>query len=323
MSFVGARSPVRGAHSVEIPAPTSRSWPEEARTLQVRVACYSATKSALGLLTGIAVGREDLPDIDAAVCDYVPELRGSAYDRVTIRHVLTMTSGVGWVEDYRDPHGPAVALLARWREGTGGSRDLLRSIPRGDPPGTRFAYCSPDSLVLDWVRERATGQPFAAALGDLWDVLGAEQPAILGLDAAVEDGGIAVAAAGLALSARDWARIGVLQVDGCWRGTRVLDPAWVVASSRPERPFLRPGRLPGTITTHAGFGYHWWPLDPGGKRVMADGMQGQFVCVDRSRRTVVLKTSVWPFEDPEWDRQCRDLCYVALPAIAAAAGRQT
>jgi len=279
----------------------------------------SATKSALALLTGIAVGRRSLPDIDAHVCDYVPELLGSGYDGVTVRQVLTMTSGVDWAEDYRDPQSPASQLLGRWREGRGGVRDLLGAIPGGHPPGSRYAYCSPDSMVLDWVRERATGQPFADALGDLWRLVGAEQPGVVGMDAPADQGGVATAAAALAVSARDWARIGLLQVDGLWEGNQVLETDWLGASSRPERSFLMPGRLPSTITTHAGFGYHWWPLDGHGARVMADGMRGQFVYVDRPRRTVVVKTSAWAYDDSWFDRQCRDLCYLALPAIAEAA----
>ena len=51
----------------------------------------------------------------------------------------------------------------------------------------------------------------------------------------------------------------------------------------------------------------------------ADGMRGQFVYVDRPRRTVVVKTSAWPYADSWWDRQCRDLSYLALPVIADAA----
>jgi CubicO group peptidase (beta-lactamase class C family) len=93
----------------------------------------------------------------------------------------------------------------------------------------------------------------------------------------------------------------------------------VETSSRPEQTFLRPGRLPSTLTTHAGFGYHWWPLDDAGERVMADGMRGQLVYVDRPRRTVVVRTSAWPYADAWWDRRCRDLCYLALPAIAESA----
>ena len=279
----------------------------------------SATKSALALVTGLAVRRGSLPDLDTGVCDFVPELRDSGYDQVTVRQVLTMTSGVDWVEDYHDPQSAASRMMGRWRAGTGGVRDLLGTIPGGHPPGTRYAYCSPDSMVLDWVRERATGQSFAEALADLWQLVGAEQPAAVGLDAPAESGGIAMAAGALAATARDWARIGWLQIDGRWLGEQVVDPGWPLSSSRPERPFLEPGRLPSTITTHAGFGHHWWPLDADGDRVMADGKQGQFVYVDRPRRTVVVKTSAWPYDDPWWDRQCRDLCYLALPSIAEAA----
>lgn len=283
---------------------------------------HSATKSVLALLTGRAVGAKALPSIDAPVCDHVPELRGSGYDTVTVRQVLTMTSGVSWVEDHHDPRSAASVMRGRWSSGVGGSREQLAKIGSGAPPGTRFAYCSPDSMVLDWVRERAAGQSFADALADVWRAIGAESPAAVGLDAPAAEGGVAVAAGALEATARDWARLGVLQVDGCWDGEQVVDPQWVTASSRPELPFLAPGRLPSTITTHAGFGAHWWPLDGAGTQVMADGMRGQFVYVDRPRRTVVVKTSAWPYGDPWWDRQCRDMCYLALPAIAAAVTAQ-
>jgi hypothetical protein len=251
----------------------------------------------------------------------VPELAGSGYRDTTVRHLLTMTTGVGWLEDYHDPDSAASAWIRRWREGLGGSREALAEIPAGAAPGTRYAYCSPDSTVLDWVRERATGEAFPDALAEVWASVGAERPAVVGLDASPERGGIAMAAAALGACARDWARLGCLQVDGTWNGDPVVDASWVEASSRPELAFLRPGRLPSTITTHAGFGFHWWPLVEDGSRVMADGMRGQFVYVDRPRRTVVVKTSAWPYADAWWDRQCRDLCYLALPAIAEEAAR--
>src|SRR5262249_27610993 len=82
------------------------------------------------------------------------------------------------------------------------------------------------------------------------------------------------------------------------------------------REFLTPGRLPSTITTHAGFGYHWWPLDRAGEHVMADGMRGQFVYVDRPRRIVVVKTSAWPYDDPWWDRRGPGPCYLSLPPVS-------
>jgi CubicO group peptidase (beta-lactamase class C family) len=297
-------------------------WYASGVTADDRLLGNSATKSALAHLTGIAVSRGRL-DPDDAVVDVVPELRGSGYDETRVRHVLTMTTGLEWAEDYHDPDSAASRMIGRWREGAGGIRDLIAQIPGAEAPGTRYAYCSPDSMVLDWVRERATGQTYPEALAEVWRTVGAERPAVVGLDAPAEAGGVAMAAGALAVTARDWARLGWLQVDGTWDGEPLLDGAWTDASSRPELPFLEPGRLPSTITTHAGFGYHWWPVAADGSRVMADGMRGQFVYVDRPRRTVVVKTSAWPYVDPWWDRQCRDLSYLALPEIAVAAATAT
>ena len=293
-------------------------WYADGVAADDRLLGNSATKSALAHLTGVAVSRGQLHPDDSVV-GLVPELRGSGYDGVSVRHVLTMTTGLDWAEDYHDPDSAASRLIGRWRDGVGGIRDLIAEIPGGEPPGTRYAYCSPDSMVLDWVRERATGQTFPEALAELWRAIGAEGAAVVGLDAPAGDGGVAMAAGALAVTARDWARLGWLQVDGTWDGVPLLDPSWVEAGCRPELPFLAPGRLPSTITTHAGFGYHWWPVAADGSRVMADGMRGQFVYVDRPRRTVVVKTSAWPYADPWWDRQCRDLSYLALPEIAVAA----
>ena len=328
-TIVGAGREMGVAGFLEVTSATSlvvvvdgvlvHEWYADGVTADDRLLGNSATKSALALVTGVAVSDDRLPDLDVPVRDLVPELAGSGYAEVTVRQLLTMTTGVGWVEDYHDPDSAASRMIGRWRSGVGGIRGLIADIPAGDPPGTRYAYCSPDSMVLDWVRERATGRTFDEALAEVWRTVGAERPAVVGLDGPAEQGGVAMAAAALAVTARDWARIGWLQVDGTWDGAAVVDPGWVDASSRPERSFLRPGRLPSTITTHAGFGYHWWPVADDGSRVMADGMRGQFVYVDRPRRTVVVKTSAWPYDDAWWDRQCRDLSYLALPAIASAA----
>jgi len=328
-TIVGAGREMDVAAFLEVTSATSlvvvvdgvlvHEWYADGVTATDRLLGNSATKSALALVTGIAASAGRMSDLDVRVRDHVPELASSGYADVTVRQLLTMTTGVAWVEDYHDPDSAASRLIGRWRSGRGGIRELLADIPAGDRPGTRYAYCSPDSMVLDWLRERATGHRFDAALAEVWRIVGAERPAVVGLDGPAEHGGVAMAAAALAVTARDWARIGWLQVDGTWQGEQVVDPGWVDASSRPERRFLRPGRLPSTITTHAGFGYHWWPVTDDGSRVMADGMRGQFVYVDRPRRTVVVKTSAWPYEDPLWDRQCRDLSYLALPAIAETA----
>ena len=274
----------------------------------------SMTKSALAHLVGLAVG-DGVLDLEDPVVQHVPELAGSGYAACTVEHLLTMTSGTAWVEDHRDPSGPASRLLACFLAAPGDSRGLLARVEAQDPPGTRWEYSTADSQVLDWVRERATGSTYAEALGVLWGRLGCVRDAVVSVDGE----GVALAGGGLAACAEDWARLAALELDGTAYDERVLSVDWVADSSRPSRPFTAPGRLPSAITTHAGFGHHWWPLDDAGRQVTSDGSRGQFGYVDRDFGVVVLKTSLWPYDDALVDRQLRDLSYLGLPALAAAA----
>jgi CubicO group peptidase (beta-lactamase class C family) len=275
----------------------------------------SMTKSALAHLVGIAV-RSGALRVSDRVVDHVPELTESGYAGCTVHDLLTMTTGVDWVEDHRDPGSLASRLTARFGDGDGDSRALLLEVGTRTAPGTRYEYCTADSQVLDWVRERATGAAYDVAVGQLWRTLGCTSDAYIGTDAA----GIAMAGGSLAATARDWARIGLLQLDGTVGGMRVLSTEWIEQSTRAAYPFLAPGRLPSSITTHAGFGSHWWPTDDTGRRATADGSRGQFAYVDRDLDVVVVKTSRWPYDDVLADLQCRDLSYLGLAAVARAAG---
>ena len=270
----------------------------------------SMTKSVLAHLVGRALREGSLAPTDQ-VAGHVPELVGSGYDGTTLLDVLTMTTGVDWVEDHRDPDGLATRLLGAFFTGAD-SRALLREIRPAVAPGTRFSYCTADSQVLDWVRERATGLSYAEDVTRLWRDLGCTHDAVV----AVDGSGVALAGGGLAATTRDWAKVALLAVSGVTdRGEQLLDESWVDAASRPPYPFLGVGRLPSTITTHAGFGYHWWPMDDTGGRVTADGSRGQFAAVDRRTGAVVVKTSAWPYADAWADRQNRDLSYLGLHAI--------
>ena len=119
----------------------------------------SMTKSVLAHLVGRAV-RDGALALSDAVTGHVPELAGTGYDGTTVLDVLTMTSGVDWVEDHRDPDSLASRLLVCFATGAD-SRDLLGSVRPGARPGNRWSYCTADSQVLDWVRERATGLSYA------------------------------------------------------------------------------------------------------------------------------------------------------------------
>ncbi len=275
----------------------------------------SMTKSVLAHLVGRAV-RNGALALSDAVTGHVPELAGTGYDGATVLDVLTMTSGVDWVEDHRDPDSLASRLLVCFATGAD-SRDLLGSVRPGARPGNRWSYCTADSQVLDWVRERATGLSYADDVAALWQALGCTSDAYV----AVDGSGDALAGGGLAATARDWSRVARLAVDGrTEEGQRLLDADWVEAAARPSYPFLAVGRLPSSITTHAGFGYHWWPMDDAGHRVTADGSRGQFACADRRTGAVVVKTSQWPYDDFLVDRQARDLSYLGLHALLHAVG---
>jgi CubicO group peptidase (beta-lactamase class C family) len=265
----------------------------------------SMTKSVLAHLVGRAV-RDGAVALTDTVTSHVPELLGTGYDGTSVLDVLTMTTGVDWVEDHRDPDSLASRLLGCFAAGTD-SRALLREVRAEAAPGTRFSYCTADSQVLDWVRERATGRTYADDVARLWRDLGCTREAYVAVDGA----GVAMAGGGLAATARDWARVALLTVDG----GGLLAPDWVEAAARPAYPFLAPGRLPSSITTHAGFGYHWWPMDANGGRLTADGSRGQFACADRRTGAVVVKTSQWPYDDVLVDRQARDLSYLGLHTL--------
>ncbi len=273
----------------------------------------SAGKSLLAHLVGQAseTGRLQLTD---TVADLVPELAGSGYAAVPIRELTSMTSGVDWVEDHRDPAGPATRLLNAFTE-RHSSRELLREVGSRCPPGTRYEYNTADSQVLDWARERATGVPFADAARKLLGDLGSNQP----IAVAVDGDGVALAGGGLAMTTRDWARVGLLQCHGRWHRALVGRP-WTAWSSTPRLPFVGVGRLPASLSARLGFGAHWWPLTDDGARVAADGSRGQFIYLDRPRAVVVVKTSAWEYPDPMYDRRCRDLSYLGLAAVAESVG---
>ena len=274
------------------------------------------TKSVLAHLVGNAIASGALR-LEDAVTQHVPELAGSGYAGCTVEHVLTMTTGTDWVEDHRDPTGPATRLISCF---VGERRQLAR---RCSPRSRRWTRPAPGGSTAPPTRRCSTGcasarpaRTYAEALTELWRVLGCVRDAVVGRR---RRGASRWPAAAWPPAPRT----------GCGsrrsssparRTTRACSgPTGCSAPRRPPSPWLAPGRLPSSITTHAGFGYHWWPLDADGVRVTSDGSRGQFGYVDRDLGVAVLKTSLWPYDDFLVDRQQRDLSYLGLPLVAAAA----
>ena len=227
-----------------------------------------------------------------------------------VRDLLTMTSGVDWVEDHRDPDGPATALRGgvRRRVVARGAGRRRAAVPAGHPLRVlhgRFA----GARLGAGTRHRS---PFprgpGPSCGETW---GAPQTPWSRSTATASRW----PAAGWPPPPRTGPGSGRCRSTAAPDGERLLDRSWVDDASRPSCAVsCAPDGCPRSLSAHVGFGYHWWPLDDDGHRVSADGSRGQFVYVDRPRRVVVVKTSDWAVRRSAHDRHCRDLSYLTLAA---------
>ena len=276
----------------------------------------SMTKSVLAHLVGNAIASGALR-LEDAVTEHVPELAGSGYAGCTVEHVLTMTTGTAWVEDHRDPSGPATRLIACF---AGDGRQLARPAGRGRSRWTRPAR---GGSTTPPTRRCSTGsasappaRTYAEALTELWGVLGCVRDAVVGVDT---DGVAAgrrragrlrrgLAAAGGAPAHRH----GVRRPGARPRlGAALLDSPVTVDGARPAAQLDHHARRASATTGGRS--------TTDGVRVTSDGSRGQFGYVDRDLGVAVLKTSLWPYDDFLVDRQQRDLSYLGLPLVAAAA----
>ena len=241
---------------------------------------FSVAKSVLSLMYGAALEDGSLKSLDDPVTRYLPSLRGSAYDEVTLRHLLRMSSGVAWNEDEADPNSD-LAQTARIGR-AGGIEALLaymKRLPRKAPAGTVFNYNTGETHVAGAVLRAAMGRTLAQYLSEkIWRPAGMEADAfwLLMRPGDAEFGGCCLSA-----TLRDYGRLGLLALRGgvAANGRRVLDEGWVRASTEPA---------PAAPV----YGYLWW-LEGGG-RYAASGIFGQYVYIDPGRKVVVAIHSLWP-----------------------------
>lgn len=246
---------------------------------------WSVAKSALSMLLGTLVADGTIPDIDAPVTQYAPELRGSAYHLASIRNVLNMASGVAFNEDYLDfwsdinRMGRVLAM--------GGSMDGFSAGQTGRhaPPGQDWLYVSIDTHVIGMVIRGATGRSIADLMSErIFQPLGLERDPYY-----ITDGeGVEFVLGGLNMTTRDNARLGLLvEQDGLWQGRQIVPADWMAASTAASAP--------GGV----GYGYQWWlPPQAEPDEVYARGVYGQFIWIDRARDVVIAVNSA--------DRQFRE-----------------
>ncbi len=192
---------------------------------------FSVSKSVTSLLTGIAVDEGLIEDINDPVTKYVPEfLEGDPrFQRLTIRHLLDMRSGL----DYKESYGNPFADMAKLYYGTNQLRQLTK-LSFNHEPGTHHQYQSGTTAILGIVIERVTGMELGKYLEEkVWQPMGMEFPATWSLDDKRHRS--AKSYSGLNTTARDLAKIGQLYLNGgSWYGKQIVSEEWVRQSVTPD-----------------------------------------------------------------------------------------
>jgi CubicO group peptidase (beta-lactamase class C family) len=242
---------------------------------------FSVAKSFTSTLVGAAIQDGHIDSLEDKVSRYIPGLRGSAYDDVTVRQLLTMSSGVRWNEDYEDPNADVARFNnAKPEAGLDATVSYMRQLPRAHPPGEVWNYNTGETNLIGVLVSSATGKPLAQYLQErIWHPGGMEAEATW-LQGKT---GHEIAGCCLQAATRDFARFGLFVLaNGNIEGRQIVPQDWFAQATRKQKDIGNPGR---------GYGFQWWTYDDGA--VAAQGIFGQGIFIDPQRRLVIASNSNW------------------------------
>ncbi len=243
---------------------------------------FSVTKSLTSTLVGAAIKDGFISSVDELVTRYIPELHGSAYDGVSLRQLLTMTSGAKWNEDYGSLSSDvALFYSAPLDPGMDATVSYMKGLKRDVAPGQKWHYNTGETNLIGVVVARATKKDLAVYASEkIWANYGMEQDASWMLDrSSHEHGGCCIQA-----STRDLARLGQFVLDGARSdGRSMVDEGWLEAATHKQADIGDPV---------SAYGYQWWTKNDGSFNAL--GIHGQHVHIDPARRMVIVVNSAWP-----------------------------
>ena len=242
---------------------------------------FSVAKSFTSTLVGAAIQDGHIDSLEDKVSRYIPGLRGSAYDDVTVRQLLTMSSGVRWNEHYEDPNADVARFNnAKPEAGLDATVSYMRQLPRAHPPGEVWNYNTGETNLIGVLVSSATGKPLAQYLQErIWHPGGMEAEATW-LQGKT---GHEIAGCCLQAATRDFARFGLFVLaNGNVDGRQIVPQDWFAQATRKQKDIGNPGR---------GYGFQWWTYDDGA--VAAQGIFGQGIFIDPQRRLVIASNSNW------------------------------
>ena len=284
---------------------------------------FSIIKSISSTLIGAALAEGKIKSLNDDVTLYVPKLKGSAYEGVTVGQILDMSSGVKWNETYRDPQSDRRAMFtAQLSQKPGSVTQVMAKLSRAHEPNTVFNYSTGESFLQAEILKGATGKFASEYLSErIWSKVGMQTPAFWQLEAADS---VEIASSGFSATLRDYGRFGQFILnDGVINGKRVLPQGWVasIADVKPES-HLYPGKL---YDGEYDLGYHkqWW-IFPKGDKAYAEhgdgafsavGIFGQYLYVNPKENLVAVVWSTW--EKPEIEAKEKETFDFIAAAIKA------
>ena len=275
---------------------------ELGNTENTRWMSMSVVKSITATLIGMAIHDGYIKSIDDPIVNYLPELKDSSYDGVTVRQILQMTSGVAWNETYTDPTSDRRQLLEiQLEQKPGETLKLMASLPRAGEPGTIWNYSTGETQVAGALVKAAVGKPVSEYLSEkIWTKAGMESDATWWLESPE---GLEVGGSGLSATLRDYARFGLFLLnEGVIDGQETLPKGWMKDASSPH--IINGEQID--------YGYMLWPVvnsdyasNEGAYEAI--GIFGQHVYVNPKENLVIAvlgaqpkPESVIPIEDTDF-----------------------
>ncbi|MES2140342.1 MAG: serine hydrolase [Bacteroidota bacterium] len=239
---------------------------------------FSMAKTFTSILIGCAIDDGLIKNVDQPVGDFLPEYKEGEGAKLTIKHLLTMSSGINFDEDYVNPLAyPGAAYYGS------DLKKLTYKYELTSDPGKTFEYLSGNTELLGFILEKVTGKTVSDYASEkLWKPIGAKNGALWSLD---HEGGMEKTYCCFNSNARDFGRIGELFLDsGKWNGSQVISTDYVLNSIKPADLMDDFGKK------NAKYGYSWWliPNYKGHDIFYARGILGQYIlCIPKLNMVVV------------------------------------
>jgi CubicO group peptidase (beta-lactamase class C family) len=242
---------------------------------------FSMAKSYASALVGIAIDEGYIKSVDEPITNYIPELlkKDERFKSITIRHLLTMSSGIKYEEGGDLPWGEEADDTKTYYATN--LRELALNCQIEGKPGEYFEYNNYNPLLVGMIVERATGMPVSRFLQEqLWKPVGMEADGSWSLDS--KKSGFEKMESGVNARARDFARFGMLfaKEGRNWEGEQLISRSWVEESTRAD----------ATTDPSLEYQYFWWVDTPGSKNhFSARGKYGQYIYVAPEKDLVIVR----------------------------------